>query len=73
MSKNNYYSYTNGNGKKVSGAAAFNHYVYSVKDGIQDYNDEIGAEYITHFVSSHSDIIAEGLRKKAQRSNFKIV
>ena len=46
MAKKLDFSYLNDSGKKVSGAAAFNHYVYTEKGGVQGYNDEVGAEYV---------------------------
>ena len=59
--------------KMVHGAAALNHYIHTVKGGVQNYNDEIGTEYITEFVKEHSDIINEGLAQKAKRNKFKVV
>lgn len=71
--KNPDFSYTNENGKKVSGSAAFNHHVYTEKGGIQNYNDSVGEEYVKAFIRENSDIINEGLEKKAKRSRFKVV
>lgn len=73
MSKKSDFSYVNQNGKRVSGSAAFNHYVYTEKGGIQNYNDEVGIEYLKEFVRQNSDIINEGLAKKARKSRFKAV
>lgn len=73
MSKKIDFSYLNEHGKRVSGAAAFNHYVYTEKGGVQGYNDEVGAEYIAQFVRENSDIINEGLEKRARRSRLKVV
>lgn len=73
MSKKTDFSYTNKNGKRVSGSAAFNHYVYTEKGGIQNYNDEVGTEYLKEFVRQNSDIINEELAKKARKSRFKAV
>lgn len=73
MSKKTDFSYVNQNGKRVSGSAAFNHYVYTEKGGIQNYNDEVGMEYLQEFVRQNSDIINEGLAKKARKSRFKAV
>lgn len=67
------FSYTNQKGKKVSGAAAFNHHVYTEMGGIQNYNDSVGEEYIKTFIRANSDIINEGLEKKAKRNRFKVV
>lgn len=73
MAKQIDFSYYNSSGKKVSGAAAFNHYVYTKKGGIQGYNNEIGAEYIAEFIRQNGDIINEVIEQKARRSLLKIV
>lgn len=73
MSKKTDFSYVNQNGKRISGSAAFNHYVYTEKGGVQNYNDEVGMEYLQEFVRQNSDIINEGLAKKARKSRFKAV
>lgn len=67
------FSYTNKNGKKVSGSAAFNHHVYTEMGGIQKYNDSVGEEYIKAFIRQNSDIINDNLEKKAKRRKFKVV
>lgn len=67
------FSYTNKKGKRVSGAAAFNHHVYTEMGGIQNYNDSVGEEYIKAFIHANSDIINKGLEKKAKRNRFKAV
>lgn len=67
------FSYTNQKGKKVSGAAAFNHHVYTEMGGIQEYNDSVGEAYVKEFIRQNSDIINEGLEKKAKRNRFKVV
>ncbi len=73
MAKKLDFSYLNDSGKKVSGAAAFNHYVYTEKGGVQGYNDEVGAEYIAQFIRQNSDIINKGIEKKVRRSRLKVV
>ena len=73
MAKKIDFSYINDSGKKVSGAAAFNHHVYTVKGGIQKYNDEVGTEYIQEFIRQNSDMINDKLEKKARRSRLKVV
>lgn len=73
MAKKLDFSYINDSGRKVSGAAAFNHYVYTEKGGVQGYNDEVGTEYIIEFIRQKSDIINEEINKKVRRSRFKIV
>jgi hypothetical protein len=67
------FSYTNKNGKKVSGSAAFNHHVYTEMGGVQKYNDSVGEEYVKAFIRQNSDIINDNLEKKAKRRKFKVV
>ena len=71
--KDLYRPYLNKNGKMVHGAAALNHYIYTVKGSIQNYHDEIGTAYISEFVKEHSDVINAGLVKTAKKSKFKSV
>lgn len=73
MDKDLYHPYINDDGRLVSGSAALNHYIYTVKGGLPNYQDEIGEEYIHEWVKQNSDIIREGLAKKAKRERFKIV
>lgn len=67
------FSYINNNGKKVSGAPAFNHYVYTVKGGVENYNDEVGEQYIKAFISSNSEMINNSLQRNVNKSKFKVV
>ena len=67
------FSYTNKNGKKVSGSAAFNHHVYTEMGGVQKYNDSVGEDYVKAFIRQNSDIINDNLEKKAKRRKFKVV
>lgn len=73
MDKDLYHPYINKDGKLVSGTAALNHYIHTVKGGVQNYNDEIGAEYISDFIKERSDIINARLAKKAKRDRFRVV
>lgn len=73
MDKDLYHPYVNDDGKRVNGAAALNHYIYTTKGGVQPYNDEIGIEYITNFVKEHSDSIHEAMAKKARKDRIKVV
>ena len=73
MDKNLYHPYTNDKGTDVNGAAALNHYIFTVKGGLQNYHDEIGTAYINEFLKAHSDIINAGIAKEAKKSQFKIV
>lgn len=73
MDKELYHPYINNDGKLVSGTASLTHYINTVKGGVQNYNDEIGAAYISEFVKEHSDIINAWLAQKAKRDRFKIV
>lgn len=72
MDKNLYHPYVNKDGKLVSGAASLNHYIHTVKGSVQNYNDEIGAEYVSKFVEVYSDVINAGLAKKAKRTDSKL-
>ena len=67
------FSYVNNNGKKVNGAAAFNHYVYTVKGGIENYNNEIGEEYIKLFINYNSEIINNSIQRNVSKSRFEVV
>ena len=67
------FSYINDNGKKIGGAAAFNHYVYTVKGGVKNYNDEVGEQYIKAFINSNSEVINNSLQRNINRSKFKVV
>lgn len=73
MDKDIYHPYINKNGKHVNGAASLNHYIHTVKGGVQEYNDEVGAAYISEFVKAHSNAINANLVKKAKRDRFKVV
>lgn len=73
MDKDLYHPYINKDGKLVSGTASLNHYIHTVKGGVQNYNDEIGAEYISDFIKERSDIINARLAKKAKRDRFRVV
>lgn len=66
-------SYLNHNGKKVSGAAATNNYIYTVKGGIDNYNKFVGEIYIRDFVNQHSIDINNEIEKDAKRSKFKVI
>lgn len=61
--------YTNENGKKVAGAAAFAHYVFTECGGIQNYNNEVG----TYFVNAFSDAIHEEMLAEERRQQFHLV
>lgn len=67
------FDYINKNNKKVSGAAAFNHYVFTEKGSIQAYNDEVGTEYVLEFIKQNSDICNESLNKKVHRNRLKVI
>lgn len=73
MNKDLYHPYVNHRGKQVSGAAALNHYIYTVKGSVQNYNDEVGSEYIKAFVKAHSDTINANLIANSRRKRFKTV
>ena len=67
------FSYTNKNGKRISGTAAFLHHVFTEKGGIQEYNDSVGAEYIKAFIAAHSDNINHNIEKNAKRKYFNVI
>ena len=67
------YSYFNKMGKKVSGAAATLHEIYTVHGGLQNYHDYIGETYIASFVNAHSDIINAGIEATSKCNQFKVV
>ncbi len=67
------FSYINDNGRKVSGAAALIHYIYTVKGGIENYNDEVGEQYIKAFISFNSEEINKLLQRNVNKSKFKVV
>lgn len=67
------YSYTNEDGKKVSGTAATAHEIYTVHGGLQNYHDHIGAAYINNFVNEHSDIINNSIIADSRRKQMKVV
>lgn len=67
------YSYINDAGKKISGAAATLHEIYTVHGGLQNYHDFIGKNYITAFVNAHSDIINAEIEATTKRNQFKVV
>lgn len=71
--KDLFHPYVNSNGKTVHGSAALNHYIHTIKGGVQNYNDEIGIEYIANFVKEHSDIINAGYAEKAKRERFRVI
>lgn len=71
--KNPDYSYVNKNGKKVSGAAATLHEIYTINSGLQNYHDTIGKAYIEDFVNTHSDIINAGIEATSKRNRFKVI
>lgn len=66
-------SYLNKNGKKVTGAAAFTHYVYNVKGGEDEYNKFIGEIYIKEFVNQQSININKAVERDAKKNRFKVV
>ena len=67
------YSYVNENGKKVNGAAATLHEIYTVNGGLQNYHDMVGKAYIERFVSANSDIINAGIKATSKRKRFKVL
>lgn len=73
MNKELYHPYVNDKGKRVNGSASLNHYIHTVKGGVQNYHDEIGAAYIADFIKTRSDIINDGLAQNAKKAKFKVI
>lgn len=73
MAKSPDFSYLNADGKRVHGAAAFLHYVYTECNGIVGYNDEVGKAYIESFMKEISASVNEGLTKTIRKKRFKKV
>lgn len=73
MSKGPDFSYINDNGKRVFGAAAFMHYVYTVMGGVLEYNDEVGEKYVKNFINLISEAANEDISKTAKKKQFKRV
>ena len=67
------FSYINRRGKKVSGTASVLHHVFTECGGLQEYNDEVGKEYISAFLEAESNKINERLEKKAKKSRLKVI
>lgn len=65
------FSYINDNNKKVSGAAAFLHEVFTNHEGIADYNDDVGEEYIKEFVKQISSNANANLEATSKRKQIK--
>jgi len=71
MNKSPDFSYINGKGNVVRGAAAFNHHVYTECGGIAKYNDKVGEAYIKAFVQAQSASINQALTKTARKNRFR--
>ena len=67
------YSYVNENGKRVTGAAATSHEIYTVHGGVAEYNDYIGETYIREFVREHSEILQKGIEAESRRKKLKVI
>lgn len=65
------FSYINKNGKRVTGAAAFNHHVFTEKGGIENYNASVGEEYIKEFVKAKTPTISATLERNARKERLK--
>lgn len=73
MKKDPDFSYINNDGKKVSGAAAFLHHVYTEEGGISNYNDKVGETYVKKFIQYSSRDANNEIEKDAKKSRFKII
>lgn len=67
------FSYVNDDGKLVSGAAAFLHYVYTVKGGVCNYNNEVGEMFLKTFMQEFAGAINAEIAAQARRSQLKLV
>lgn len=67
------FSYTNKDGKKVSGTASVLHEIFTVKGGLGNYNDSIGQKYIEAFVKANSININAEIEAQSKRDTFKVV
>ncbi len=72
MSKDPDFSYNNDNGKRVSGAAATLHEIYTNHNGVKDYNDDVGESYIRELVKSISQNANSDIEAKSKRRKIKI-
>lgn len=73
VTKNPDFSYINKDGKRVAGAVAFNHHVFTEMGGIQQYNDAVGIMYIEAFIQANSDYINTEVTAQARRKRLKLV
>ena len=67
------YSYLNKDGKRVTGAAATSHEIYTVHGGIAEYNDYIGEMYIREFVKEHSQTLQRNIEMESRRKKLKVI
>lgn len=67
------YSYINEDGKRVTGAAATSHEIYSVHGGVAEYNDYIGETYIREFVKEHSKALQQDIEMDSRRKKWKVI
>ncbi len=71
--KNLGFSYVNEKEKRVTGAAAFMHLVYTVMGGEMNYNDMVGGKYVERFINSISEAANEDVAQTAKKKLFKRV
>lgn len=71
--KDLYHPYINKVGKLVSGTAALLHHIFTVKNGLLDYHDEVGEAYVKAFIKNVSADVNAELAKQAKRDRFKVV
>ena len=73
MDKELYHPYVNKDGNRVNGTASLLHYIFSVKNGLSDYHDEIGEAYIKAFVKNVSADVNAELARQAKKDKFKVI
>nr|DAG25593.1 MAG TPA: hypothetical protein [Caudoviricetes sp.] len=72
MPKDPDFSYINEKGKKVSGAAATLHEIYTNHDGVGDYNNDVGESFLKEFIKLISKTANLDIQAKSKRKNIKI-
>lgn len=67
------FSYVNENGKRVSGAPAFVHHVYTEMGGVAEYNEKVGRTYSEEERRLLNERMNEKLERDAKKNRFKAI
>ncbi len=67
------FSYINDEGKRVTGAAATSHEIYTVHGGVSEYNDYIGEKYIKAFVRENSEALQRDIEVESRRKKLRVI